>query len=84
MTLLQCHKKRKGRRAEAEETLAAMDQAFAAAWHMLRADEPFRDNASDSELRIAIGRKLLNLVADGVIDPLRLRNLTVKSLLQGH
>ena len=64
------------------KTLAAMDQAFAAAWHMLRADEPFRDNASDSELRIA--RKLLNLVADGVIDPLWLRNLTVKSLLQGH
>ena len=32
------------------KTLAAMDQAFAAAWHMLRADEPFRDNASDSEL----------------------------------
>ena len=61
------------------KTLAAMDQAFAAAWHMLRADEPFRDNASDSELRIAIGRNLLNLVSDGVIDPLRLRNLTVKS-----
>ena len=39
------------------KTLAAMDQAFAAAWHMLRADEPFRDNASDSELRRAIGRK---------------------------
>ena len=35
----------------------------------------------DSELRIAIGTKLLELVADGVIDPLRLRNLTVKSLL---
>ena len=66
------------------KTLAAMDQAFAAVWHLLRADEPFRDNASDGELRIAIGRKLLNLVADGVIDPLRLRNLTVKSLLQPH
>ena len=66
------------------KTLAAMDQAFAAVWHMLRADESFRDSASDSELRIAIGRKLLNLVADGVIDPLRLRNLTVKSLLQLH
>ena len=37
----------------------------------VRADEPFRDNASDGELRIAIGRKLLNLVAVGVIDPLR-------------
>ena len=32
-------------------------------------------------LRMAIGKKLLNLVADGVTDPLRLRNLTVESLL---
>ena len=63
------------------KTLAAMDQAFAAVWRMLRADDPFRDYASDSELRIAIGRKLLDLVADGVTDPLRLRNLTVDSLL---
>ena len=63
------------------KTLAAMDQAFAAVWHMLRADEPFRDFANDTELRIAIGKKLLNLVADGVADPLRLRNLTVESLL---
>ena len=59
------------------KTLAAMDQAFAAVWRMLRADDPFRDTA----LRIAIGKKLLNLVADGVTDPLRLRNLTVESLL---
>ena len=32
------------------KTLAAMDQAFAAVWRMLRADDPFRDYASDSEL----------------------------------
>ena len=63
------------------KTLAAMDQAFAAVWHMLRADDPFRDFANDTELRIAIGKKLLNLVAVGVTDPLRLRNLTVESLL---
>jgi len=62
-------------------TLAAMDQAFAAIWKALRADDPFRDYARDSELRIAIGKKLLNLVADGVTDPLRLRNLTVQGLL---
>ena len=61
-------------------TLAAMDQAFAAVWHMLRA----RDYANDTELRIAIGKELLNLVADGVTDPLRLRNLTVQSLLLPH
>ena len=63
------------------KTLAAMDQAFAAAWHILRADEPFRDYANDSQLKIAIGKKLLNLVAGGVTDPLRLRNLTVENLL---
>ena len=58
------------------KTLAAMDQAFAAVWHMLR-----RDSASDTELKMAIGKKLVNLVAEGVADPLRLRNLTVQSLL---
>ena len=36
------------------------------------------------ELRIAVGQKLLNLVADGVTDPGRLRQLTVESLLPGH
>ena len=35
------------------KTLAAMDQAFAAVWHMLRTDDPVRDYASDAELRIA-------------------------------
>ena len=63
------------------KTLAAMDQAFAAVWRLLRADDPFRDYASDTDLRIAIGKKLLKLVADGVTDPLRLRNLAVESLL---
>jgi hypothetical protein len=29
------------------KTLAAMDQAFAAVWRMLRADDPFRDYAND-------------------------------------
>jgi hypothetical protein len=63
------------------KTLAVMDQAFAAIWNVLRADDPFRDYATDSELRIAVGQKLLNLVAEGVTDPVRLRNLTVESLL---
>ena len=62
-------------------TLAVMDQAFAAIWNVLRADDPFRDYTHDSELRLAIGHKLLNLVADGVTDPVRLRKLTVESLL---
>jgi hypothetical protein len=66
------------------KTLAAMDQAFAAIWNALRADDPFRDYANDSELRIAIGKKLLNLAAHGVTDPVRLRKLTVESLLFPH
>ena len=55
------------------KTLAVMDQAFAAIWNVLRADDPFRDYANDSELRIAIGHKLMNLVADGVASTAHLR-----------
>ena len=62
------------------KTLAVMDQAFAAIWDVLRADDPFRDYANDSELRIAIGHKLMELVANGVTDPVRLGYLTLKSL----
>jgi hypothetical protein len=57
------------------KTLAVMDQAFASIWATVHHYE------NDSDLRIAVGRKLLNLVADGVTDPIRLRQLTVESLL---
>ena len=63
------------------KTLAVMNQAFAAIWNVIRADDPFRDYANDSELRIAIGHKLMELVANGVADPVRLGYLTLKSLL---
>ena len=63
------------------KTLAVMDQVFAAIWNDVRADDPFRDYANDSELRLIIGQKLLNLVADGVTDASRLRYFTVESLL---
>ena len=65
-------------------TLAAMDQAFAAIWKALRADYPFRDYARDSELRLIIGQKLLDLAANGETDPVRLRKLTVDGLLFPH
>ena len=42
-------------------TLSVMDQAFAAVWRMLRADDPFRNSYNDSELRIAIGHSLMDL-----------------------
>ena len=60
------------------KTLAVMDQAFAAVWAI--AHGPVHDYANDRELRIAVGQKLLNLVADGVTDPIRLRQLTIESL----
>ena len=63
------------------KTIAVMDRAFAAIWKQVRADDPFRDYAQDCELRLAIGRKLLNLVAEGVTDPSRLRYLTLGSLV---
>jgi hypothetical protein len=62
------------------KTLADMDKAFAAIWNILRTDDPFRDYANDSQLRIAIGHKLMELVANGVTDPVRLGYLTLKSL----
>ena len=46
----------------------------------MKADDPFRNYAHDRELRLVIGAKLLNLVGDGIIDPIRLRQLTVESL----
>ena len=64
------------------KTLAVMDEAFAAIWNVLRADDPFHDYATDSELRLAIGKKLLNLVADGVTDPGLLRQIIVESQIR--
>ena len=66
------------------KTLAVMDQAFTAIWKVLRVDDPFRDYGQDGELRLDIGQKLMDLAADGVTDPVRLRNLTVESLLFRH
>ena len=50
---------------------------------ILRADDPFRDYVNyvnDAELRVAIGHKLMELVANEVTDPVRLGYLTLKSL----
>ena len=62
------------------KTLAVMDQAFAAVWNILKADDPFRDYVHNAELRIAIGHKLMELVANGETEPVRLGYLTLKSL----
>ena len=40
----------------APKTLAVMDQAFAAIWNVLKADDPFLDYAKDGELRKQLGK----------------------------
>jgi hypothetical protein len=63
------------------KTLDALREAFDATWVMLQARDPFRDFERDSELRTALNQKLMTLVADGVTDPVELREWALESLL---
>jgi hypothetical protein len=63
------------------KTLDALGEAFDATWVVLQARDPFRDFESDSELRTALNRKLMTLAADGVTDPIELREWALESLL---
>jgi hypothetical protein len=63
------------------KTLDALREAFEASWVMLQARDPFRDFERDSELRTALNQKLRALVADGVTDPVELREWALESLL---
>jgi hypothetical protein len=62
------------------KTLEALGQAFDAAWVMLQTRDPFRDFERDSELKTDIGLKLMALAADGVTDPVELREWVLESL----
>jgi len=62
-------------------TLEALGQAFDATWVELQARDPFRDFERDSELKTAISEKLAMLAADGVTDPIELREWALESLL---
>jgi hypothetical protein len=63
------------------KTLDALREAFDATWVVLQARDPFRDFDRDSELRTALNQKLRTLVADGVRDPIELREWALESLL---
>jgi hypothetical protein len=63
------------------KTLEALGQAFDATWVELQARDPFRDSERDSELKTAISEKLSLLAADGVTDPIELREWALESLL---
>jgi hypothetical protein len=62
------------------KTLDALGEAFDATWVVLQARDPFRDLERDSELKTALSQKLMTLVADGVTDPIELREWALESL----
>ena len=55
------------------KTLDALGEAFDATWVVLQARDPFRDFERAYELRTALSQKLVALAADGVTDPIELR-----------
>ena len=59
---------------------STVEQAFDATWKALQARDPFRDFEQDYELRTALSRKLMGLAADGVIDPIELREWALEGL----
>ena len=63
--------------------LATVEQAFDSTWVVLQTRYPFRDFERDSELKTALSQKLLTLAAEGVTDPIELREWALESSLLG-
>ena len=62
------------------KTLDALGEAFDATWVVLQARDPFRDFERAYELRTALSQKLVALAADGVTDPIELREWALEGL----
>ncbi len=60
--------------------LIELAQAFESIWLVMCAHEPLLDADRVKELGIEISRKLVELAADGVTDPAKLRKLALESL----
>jgi len=60
--------------------LIKLAQAFESVWLVMRAHEPLLDAERAKELSIEVSRKLVELAANGVTDPVQLRRLTLESL----
>ena len=54
--------------------LAAIRQAFDAAWAVIRAHETEDDKERDQELSVALNETLVALAAEGITDAEQLRN----------
>jgi len=63
------------------KTLEALGRAFDATWVVVQARDPFRDFERDFELKTALSQKLMTLAADGVTDPIELREWALEGLL---
>jgi hypothetical protein len=61
-------------------TLEALGQAFDSSWVVLQARNPFRDFERDLDLKSSLSLKLMALAADGVTDPVELREWALESL----
>ena len=62
------------------KTLDALGEAFDATWVVLQARDPFRDFERIYELRTVLSQKLVALAADGVTDPIELREWALEGL----
>ena len=62
------------------KTLEALGQAFNSSWVVLQARNPFRDFERDLDLKSSLSLKLTALAADGVTDPVELREWALESL----
>ena len=62
------------------DQLAAVERAFEASWTALCARDPFRDFEQDYEVKTELSHKLRDLAADGVTDPIELREWALESL----
>jgi hypothetical protein len=59
---------------------STVEQAFDATWTVLQARDPLRDLEQDYELKTVLSRKLMGLAADGVTDPIELREWALEGL----
>ena len=65
------------------ELLNTLQEAFAAVWTTLYAHMPIEGEDSQ-ELKITLGRTLVRLVAEGIIDPKDLRRKALEDMALGR
>ena len=67
-----------------EAKLLVLEQAFRDVWRTLSMNDAIRAGKKDDDLRAAIVRRLMDLVAEGIIEPQELRKRTLIALPLSH